>query len=181
MNAELNGLAEATYDELRYLARSYFRRERGNHTLQPTALVHEVYLRMARQNRTQWQSRTQLLGIAALMMRRVLREYARGRGASRRGGDAKKLILEDSHAVTGGPVIEFLAVDETLNGLAALDPDAAKVVELRFFGGLSIEETATELRLSPATIKRHWTVAKAYLNQQLRAPQTADRTSPQDS
>lgn len=164
---ELDRLAETAYDDLRRLARSYFTRERVDHTLQPTALVNEVYLRLADQKRTQWHSRAHFLGIAALLMRRVLREHARGRGAGRRGGGAEKLVLEDAHAVTGGTVVEFIAVDEALSGLAKVDPEAAKVVELRFFGGLSIEETSTELRLSPATVKRHWTVAKAYLNRQL--------------
>ena len=167
---ELNRLAEAAYDELRRLARGYFSRERLDHTLQPTALVNEVYLRLANQERTQWQNRGHFVGIAALLMRRVLREHARSRSASRRGGGAGRLILEDVHAVTGGDMIDFLSVDKAMSTLAELDPDAANVVELRFFGGLSIEEVATELRISPATVKRHWTVAKAYLNRELRNP-----------
>ena len=165
---ELDRLAEAAYDDLRRLARGYFNRERLDHTLQPTALVNEVYLRLADQKRTQWQGRSHFVGVAALLMRRVLREYARGRSATRRGGGAEKLVLEDRHAVTGGSVVEFIAVDEALSSLAKVDPDAAKVVELRFFGGLSIEETAAELHLSPATVKRHWTVARAYLNREFK-------------
>ena len=167
---ELERLTEAVYDELRLVARGYFGRERLDHTLQPTALVNEAYLRLADQKRTRWHNRAHFLGIAALLMRRILREHARGRSAGRRGGGAQKLVLEDAHAVTGGSAVQFLAVDEALGGLAKVDPEAAKVVELRFFGGLSIEETSTELQLSPATIKRHWTVAKAYLNRALRDP-----------
>ena len=166
--AKLDVLAESAYDELRRLARGYFMRERWDHTLQPTALVNEVYLRLSDQKRTQWGSRTHFMGIAALLMRRVLREHARGRNAARRGGGAEKLVLEDAHAVTGGSLIEFISVDEALSGLSKVDPEAAKVVELRFFGGLSIEETAAELRQAPATVKRHWTVARAYLTRALR-------------
>ena len=165
---ELNRLTVATYDELRRLARGYFNRERQDHTLQPTALVNEVYLRLADQKRTQWQGRGHFVGVAAMLMRRVLREHARSRNAGRRGGGAGKLILEDAHAVTGSPVVEFIAIDEALSGLAKVDPDAAKVVEMRFFGGFSIEEASAELRLSPATVKRHWTVARAYLNRKLK-------------
>ena len=165
---ELDRLSAVTYDELRRLARGYFHRERAHHTLQPTALVNEVYLRLKDQKRTRWQSRAHFVGVAALLMRRVLREYARGRAAQRRGGGAGALVLEDTHAVTGGSMVEFLSVDEALNDLAELDADAAKVVELRFFGGLSIEETAAELGLSPATVKRHWTIARAYLVRRLK-------------
>ena len=164
----VDGLVETAYDELRRLARGYFSRERLDHTLQPTALVNEAYLRLAAQNRTAWQGRAHFLGIAALLMRRILREHARGRGAGRRGGGAPNLLLEDAGAVTGSSVVEFLAIEEALSALARLDPDAARIVELRFFGGLSIEETSAELQLSPATVKRHWTVARAYLKQQLR-------------
>jgi RNA polymerase sigma factor (TIGR02999 family) len=167
---ELNRLTEAAYGELHRVARRYFSRERQDQTLQPTALVNEVYLRLADQKRTLWLSRGHFVGIAALLMRRVLREYARGRGAGRRGGGTDRLILEDAHAVTGGDLIDFLAVDKAMNALADMDPNAAKVVELRFFGGLSIEEAAEELHISPATVKRHWTVAKAYLNRELRNP-----------
>src|SRR5580765_1757993 len=123
---ELDRFAETANDELRRLARGYFNRERLDHTLQPTALVNEVYLRLADQKRTRWQCRNHFVGVAALLMRRVLREYARGRGASRRGGGAEKLVLEDRHAVTGGSVVEFIAVDEALSGLPKVDPESAK-------------------------------------------------------
>ena len=169
-NPELNRLTEAAYGELRRLARTYFNRERPDHTLQPTALINEVYLRLADQKRTHWRNRGHFVGIAALLMRRVLREHARGRGAGRRGGGADRLTLEDAHAVTGGDLIDFIAIDKAIGTLSEMDPDAAKVVELRFFGGLSIDEIATELRISPATVKRHWTVARAYLNRELRNP-----------
>lgn len=166
--AELDRLMATVYGELQRVARGYFSRERLDHTLEPTALVNEAYLRLADQKRRQWQNRAHFLGVAALLMRRILREHARKRGAGRRGGGAGKVILEDTHAITGGTAIEFLAVDEALSGLTRMDPEAAKVVELRFFGGLSIEETSMELGLSSATVKRHWTVARAYLIRQLR-------------
>jgi len=165
---ELDRLTAAVYGELQRLARGYFSRERLDHTLEPTALVNEAYLRLADQKRSQWQNRAHFLGVAALLMRRILREHARKRGAGRRGGGAARVILEDTHAITGGSAVEFLAVDQALSGLTRLDPDAAKVVELRFFGGLSIEETSLELGLSSATVKRHWTVARAFLIRQLR-------------
>jgi RNA polymerase sigma-70 factor, ECF subfamily len=163
---ELARLAETAYSELRRLARGYLNRERLDHTLQPTALVNEAYLRLADQ-RAHWQNRAHFLGTAALLMRRILREHARGRTALRRGGDAARLVLEDTHAITAGTSVEFSALDEALLKLAAVDPEAAKVVELRFFGGLSIEEAAAEMKLSPATVKRHWTVARAFLNREL--------------
>jgi RNA polymerase sigma-70 factor, ECF subfamily len=164
----VDGLVVTAYDELRRLARGYLSRERIDHTLQPTALVNEAYLRLAGQTRTQWQGRSQFLGIAALLMRRILREHARGRNAGRRGEGASKLRLEDAHDITGGATVEFVAIEEALTTLSKLDPVAAKVVELRFFGGLTIEEISGELDLSPATVKRHWTVARAYLRQRLR-------------
>ena len=167
-SAELDRLTATAYVELQRLARGYFSRERLDHTLEPTALVNEAYLRLADQKHGQWQSRAHFLGVAALLMRRILREHARKRSAGRRGGGAGRVILEDTQAITGGSAVEFLAVDEALNGLTSIDPEAAKVVELRFFGGLSIEETSVELGLSAATVKRHWTVARAYLIRQLR-------------
>ncbi len=164
----VDGLLEAAYDELHRQAQRYLRRERTDHTLQPTALVNEAYLQLAVQKRTDWQGRAHFLGVAGLLMRRILRDYARGLGTERRGGGARKVLLEDIHAITGGSVVEFMAIEEALAALSKLDPEAVKVVEMRFFGGLSIEETASEMQISPATVKRHWVVAKAYLNQQLR-------------
>src|SRR5690348_801737 len=157
---ETDRLIGAAYDELRRLARNYLSRERSDHTLQPTGLVNEAYLRLVEQKRTQWQNRAHFVGIAAQLMRRVLREHARGRNAAKRGGRAPRLILEDAEGITGGSLVEFLEIEEVLERLTALDPDAARVVELRFYGGLSVEETAELLGISPTTVKRHWTVAK---------------------
>jgi RNA polymerase sigma-70 factor (ECF subfamily) len=165
---EVGILVTLAYDELRRVARGYLGRERSDHTLQPTALVNEAYLHLVNQRKTQWQGRSHFLGIAALLMRRILREYARGRNASRRGSGARKLVLDDVYAISGSPLVEFLAIEEALGMLAALDPQAAKVVELRVFGGLTIEEAAGELCLSAATVKRHWAVGKAYLAQRLK-------------
>lgn len=166
--SDVDVLVEAAYVQLRRLAKSYLSRERIDHTLQPTGLVNEAYLRLADQKRTQWRDRSHFVATAALLMRRVLREYARGRNTSRRGGRQQRLLLEDAPAVTGGSVVEFVAIEQALEGLSKLNPQAAQVVELRFFGGLSIEETAAQLCVAPATVKRHWIVAKAYLNQQLK-------------
>jgi RNA polymerase sigma factor (TIGR02999 family) len=166
-SSKVDQLVETAYGELRRIAQGYLSRERADHTLQPTALVNEAYLRLADQ-KTEWQNRTHFLGIAALLMRRVLREHARAAHADRRGADAQKVVLEDNHSITGGPAVDFIVIERALSSLAELDPDAAKVVELRFFGGLSIEDAATELGVSLAVVKRHWTVAKAYLKQQLR-------------
>jgi RNA polymerase sigma factor (TIGR02999 family) len=165
---ETEALIGAAYDELRRLARSYLRRERSGHTLQPTGLVNECYLRLVGQKRTRWRNRQHFVGIAAQLMRRVLREHARERHAEKRGGHASRLVLEDAAALTGGPAIEFLEIERALEGLAKLDPEAARVVELRFFGGLSVEEAAEVLAISPTSVKRHWTVAKAFLYRQLR-------------
>jgi RNA polymerase sigma factor (TIGR02999 family) len=150
------------------LARGYLSRERSDHTLQPTGLVNEAFLRLADQ-RTSWRNRAHFVGIAAQLMRRVLREHARGRNAAKRGGPAVKLVLEDAQMLTGGSMVGFLEMEEALDGLAKLDPAAARVVELRFYGGLTAEETGETLGISPTTVKRHWTVAKAYLYQQLKA------------
>ena len=162
-------LIDAAYDELKRLARNYMRRERSDHTLQPTGLVNEAYLRLVEQKRTRWQNRAHFVGIAAQLMRRVLREYARGRNAEKRGGGGARLLVSDAPAITGGSVVEFLDIEQALESLTKLDPEAGRVVELRFFGGLTVEETAELLGVSPTTVKRHWTVAKAYLFKQLRA------------
>ncbi len=135
-------LLPVVYRELRRLAGSYLNGERGSHTLQPTALVHEAYLRVVDQSRVQWRNRAHFLGVAAQMMRRVLVDHARTRGAGKRGGGAEKQQLDDNLAVSVERGSELVAVDEALKALEVLDPEKAKVVELRFFGGLSIEETA---------------------------------------
>ena len=162
-------LLPLVYDELHRLAAGYLRRERVSHTLQPTALIHEMYLRIGGIDRMQWQDRAHFMAMAATLMRRVLVDHARERARAKRGG-AITLASLAGHDVAGPePAIDVLALDEALEQLAALDPQQSRVVELRFFGGLTIEETAASLGISPATVKREWALAKAWLFRQLSA------------
>jgi len=156
------------YSELRRLACYYLEQERPNHTLQATALVHEAYLRLVEQRGVRWQSRTQVISIAAQMMRRILLDYSRSHQSSKRGGDVNRVFLEEASLVSKELAADVIVLDESLNRLAEVDPKHARVVELRFFGGLSIEETAEVLDVSPATVKRNWSVAKAWLARDLR-------------
>ena len=161
-------LLRAVYQELRRQAQRAMRREGSEHTLQATALVHEAYLRLADQRPSAWRNRSQFFGIAAQMMRRILVDHARARLADKRGGGATAITLDESSASSGdADPIEVLALHDALDRLAVLDPQQAKVVELRYFGGMSIEETAEALELSPATIKREWAVARAWLAREL--------------
>ncbi len=158
-------LIEEVYAELRRLADAYVRREQAK-TVQATELVHEAYLRLLKDKATPWQSRTHFLAIAAISMRRLLVERARARGAAKRGGGQIRVTLDDALVVaaTGGDADgEILALDRALATLADIDPEQARLVELRFFGGLSVEETAETLGISPATVKRHWAIARAWL------------------
>lgn len=158
------------YDELRRLAGSYLRRERPDHTLQPTALVHEAYMKLIDQTRVKWQNRAHFFGIAAQIMRRILMDHARKHLAGKRGGNAEVLPLEEEILVVSqDKSAELLALDDALEQLERLDPQKAKVVELRYFGGLSIEETAEVLGVSVPTVNRHWRMAKAYLYSELSA------------
>jgi RNA polymerase sigma factor (TIGR02999 family) len=141
----------------------YLRRERPGHTLQPTALVHEAYLRMVDQSQVRWQNRAHFLGVAAQMMRRILVDHARGQRAEKRGGEVQKLSLDENIDVSGERAADLVALDEALQRLAEFDPQKARVVELRFFGGLSVEETAEVLGVSAPTVKRQWRMAKAWL------------------
>lgn len=164
------GLSESTallYSELRRLASYYLRRERGNHTLQATALVHEAYLRLVDQRDIQWGNRNQVMGIAAQLMRRILLDYSRSHQAAKRGGHVEKVYLQEAAIVSTARAADVVALDEALVRLAELDPQQARLVELRFFGGLSIDETADVLEVSPATVKRSWNVAKAWLAREL--------------
>lgn len=156
-----------TYDELRSLASNYLRRERSDHTLQPTALVHEAYLKLIDQTQVKWQNRAHFFGIAANIMRRILVDHARKHGADKRGGDAEIPLEEEILIVSEGKSAELLALDEALENLARIDPQKSKIVELRYFGGLSVEETAEVLGVSEITVKRHWRMAKAWLYGQL--------------
>jgi RNA polymerase sigma-70 factor (ECF subfamily) len=155
------------YDELRRLAGRYLRRERPGQTLQPTALVHEAYLRLSKDKKQSWQNRTHFLAIAALSMRQILVERARARGASKRGGAQVRVTLDETLAVERETSIDLVALDEALTRLALIDPQQARIVELRFFGGLTVEEAAEALGISPATVKRGWSVARAWLKREL--------------
>lgn len=161
-------LIPVVYDELRRLAGNYMRRERVDHTLQATALVHEAYLKLVEQRSVNWQSRAHFFGVAAQLMRRILIDHARGHSRQKRGGEQKKVSLDEVLVFSEQQADKLLAVDDSLNHLAKLDPRQAHVVELRFFGGLSVEEAAEVLGVSPKTVKREWSVAKAWLYADLR-------------
>jgi RNA polymerase sigma factor (TIGR02999 family) len=154
------------YDSLRKLARAHIRRERADHTLQPTALVHEAYMRLVDQSRIEWQNRAQFLGIASQMMRRILIDHARAKQAERRGGGAAAVTFEDAIQASAKDD-ELIRIHDALESLAKIDPDAAKVVELRYFGGLSLEETAQITGTSVSTVKREWTAARTWLFREL--------------
>lgn len=156
------------YNELRQLAASCLRRERSDHTLQATALVHEAYLRLVEQDSVSWQNRHHFFGAAAKLMRRILVDHARGHAAEKRGGGIERVPLTEAIAMSQQQPTELLALDESLMRLAAVDPQQGRVVELRVFAGLSVEETAEVLGISPATVKRDWAVAKAWLLREIR-------------
>jgi RNA polymerase sigma factor (TIGR02999 family) len=156
------------YSELRRLACYYLKQERPNHTLQATALVHEAYLRLAGQQEVHWENRTQVVSIAAQMMRRILVDYSRSHESAKRGGKVNHVLLEDVSLASPDRATDVIVLDEALTRLAELDAQHARIVELRYFGGLDIEETAEVLEISPATVKRNWNVAKAWLARELR-------------
>jgi len=165
-------LMPLVYDELRRLAAGYLRRERPGQTLQATALVHEAYVRLVKPGEQPWTGRTHFLAIAALSMRQVLVDRARRRAAAKRGGaDTQRITLDDALlAVPAGEAgVDLVALDRALDDLAALDALQARIVELRYFGGLTVEETAEAVHVSPATVKRHWTIARAFLKRALAA------------
>jgi RNA polymerase sigma factor (TIGR02999 family) len=180
MDNDPASLMPQVYDELRRLAANYLRNERPGQTLQATALVHEAFLRLNKEKNPPWKNRTHFLAIAALSMRQILVQRARARHAEKRGGqNAERITLDESafaEAATarqarddspaGG--VDILELDAALEKLAALDPQQAKIVELRYFGGLTVEEAAEALDISPATVKRHWTIARAWLRKELR-------------
>ncbi len=168
-------LMPLVYDELRRLARRYVRQERAP-SIQATDLVHEAYLRLARDRPRRWQGRTHFLAIAAIGMRRVLVERARARGARKRGGDRVQVTLDEALVAGPGATVDLLAIDRALSTLAALDARQARIVELRFFGGMTVEETAEATGVSAATVKRDWTLARAWLQRELAAgPKGAGR------
>lgn len=167
--AALNELLPIVYDELRRLAESYLRRERPDHTLQPTALVHEAYLRLIDQRNVNWRNRAHFFGIAAQMMRRILITHAQTRNATKRGGGDRKLSLDEAVGVFEEQNVNLIALDEALSRLASIDLRQSQIVELKFFGGLTIEEIAEVLGISPATVKREWSMAQAWLHRQITA------------
>ena len=156
-------LVQAVYEDLRKKAAAFLRRERPGHTLQPTALVHETYLRLVDQKRVVWQNRAHFLGVAAEMMRRILIDHARSRKAAKRGSGGTRVTLDEALAASGPRDFDLIALDDALSELAALDPRQSRVVELRAFGGLSVEETAEVMEISPATVKRFWSFSRAWL------------------
>jgi RNA polymerase sigma factor (TIGR02999 family) len=160
-------LLPLVYDELRRVARARLRHERPNHTLQPTALVHEAYLRLVGPGETTPRDRAQLFGMAARLMREILVDHARRRAAGKRGGPVTKVGLLDAVAAPEVAIVDILALDEALAELSARDARVSQVVELKFFAGLTIDETALALQVSPATVERDWTVARAWLHQRL--------------
>jgi RNA polymerase sigma factor (TIGR02999 family) len=165
--AALESLMPVVYAELRALAGSYLQSERPGHTLQPTALVHEAFLRLVGQNRVEWQNRAHFFGIAAQLMRRVLVDHARRRAAAKRDAGPVRIEFTEPSSEGSDRDPEILALDEALQGLESLDARQAKIVELRFFGGLTVEETALVTGVSTATVKREWRTARAWLRRTL--------------
>ena len=165
----LDKLMPLVYDELRRLASNYLRRERREHTLQPTALVNEAYLRLIDQRNARWQNRAQFFGISAQLMRRILVDHARQHQAAKRGGsDQKRLSITRAEGMTSQPAVDLLALNEALDELSKMDPQQSRIVELKFFGGLSIDETAEVLGIGHATVEREWKLARAWLRRQLQ-------------
>jgi RNA polymerase sigma factor (TIGR02999 family) len=163
----LDDLLPLVYDELRRLASRYLRHEPIDHTLQPTALVHEAYMRLIDQRKVQWRNRAHFYGVAAQIMRRILVDHARTHRAEKRGAGWKRVPLIENELPAGSEAVDVLALDEALDRLAAFDPQQGRIVELRYFGGLTIDEVAEVVGVSAATVVREWTVAKAWLRSEL--------------
>ena len=159
----LDELMPLVYEELRRMARNYLRRERSDHTLQTTALVNEAYLRLIDHKRIEWQNRAHFFALAARAMRRILVDYARSRKYQKRGGGARKVSISEAAVLAQERAAEMVALDDALNALAALDPRKSQVVEMRYFGGMSVEETAEALGISAVTVTRDWNTAKGWL------------------
>jgi RNA polymerase sigma factor (TIGR02999 family) len=162
-------LVTLLYQELHRLAAGCLRRERPNHTFQPTALVNEAYLRLAAQRQTAWSDRVQFLAVASHLMREILIDYARTRDRAKRGGGQAPICVEDPGELAAAPEVDLLGLDDALNALDRIDPQQRQIVEMRYFGGLTVEETAQALGISPATVKRDWRMARAWLHRELSA------------
>jgi len=167
--AALADLTPLVYQELHRLAHRYMSDERAGHTLQTTALVNEAYVRLIDWKNVRWQNRAHFFGVSAQLMRRILVDFARSRGYQKRGAGARPIALDEAAFVVGDKSTDMVALDEALTALAELDPRHSRVVELRFFGGLSIEETAEVLQVSPATVRHDWSLARAWLHSELAA------------
>lgn len=166
--AVVNDIFPLIYEELKKIAGNYLKNERGNHTLQPTALVHEAYLKLVDHTRMNWQNRAHFVGMAATLMRQILIDHARHHRAEKRGGKEENLSLEETIVIISGKKsMDLIALDEALKSLAKFDEFKSRLVELRYFGGLSVEETAEVLGVSEITVKRHWRLAKAWLAEEI--------------
>jgi RNA polymerase sigma factor (TIGR02999 family) len=163
----LDALTPMVYNELRRLAGSYLRRERPGHTLEGTGLVHEAYLKLIGQREVAWRNRNQFFGLAAELIRRILVDHARGKIAAKRGGENVKISLDEALTPADEKDVNLVALDDALVALAAADVQQSRIVELRYFAGLTVEETAAALDISPATVKRDWTMAKAFLKREM--------------
>ncbi len=168
------GLMPLVYDELRRLARGYLQRERSDHTLQATSLVHEAYLRLVDQGTTTWQNRAHFFGVAAQLMRRILVDHARRHRRKKRGGALDKVEFDEALALSVSRDLNLIALDDALQDLAALNPQHSQIVELRFFGGMTIEEVAEVLDVSPRTVQREWRMARAWLRRQIFSEDSND-------
>lgn len=174
--AAFDDVIEYVYKDLKRRANAYLRRERQDHTLQPTGLVHEAFIKLVDKREIEWQDRNHFLAVAALAMRRILVDHARGRNREKRGGQFEDIPLEDAGpAAASLPSIDLIALDEALNKLAAFDERQAKIVELKYFGGMTLEETASILNISEVTVKRDWQIARAWLRNELRQITPAPR------
>ncbi|HEY6121100.1 MAG TPA: sigma-70 family RNA polymerase sigma factor [Pyrinomonadaceae bacterium] len=163
----LDRLVPIVYEELHRQASRYLRRERAGHSLQTTALIHEAYLRLVDQRSVHWQNRAHFFGIAAQLMRRILVDHARTRKRVKRGGSDIRVSLDEARTLASSMDLDIVALDEALDRLAQIDQQQSRIVELRFFSGLNVEETAEVLRISPATVKREWRIAKAWLHREI--------------
>lgn len=168
-------LLPLVYSELHRLAAAYMRRERADHTLQPTALINQAYLRIAQQQQVEWQNHAHFIGFAANVMRRVLVDHARERHAEMRGGKQIRVELEEQHAVTAKSSVEVLRLEDALTRLEKLNPRQAKVVEMRYFGGFSTEEIAVALGIAPRSVNRDWALAKLWLLSEVEEPKSTPK------